>query len=171
MLYGSTTLWLKVGALGTKPTWLGHLIWLLMHRIGFSWFKWNSIHKSRGSTSRGVSGSTPGSSCHMSLHTQLISFFHFIRLWTSLVMLARWGHLLKSKYKESKRRKEAMGKVNKHKLLLSVFLLWQERVNESASPFATAAAKGGNSSAEPVQVWAQLHPHHSFTASDPPGKH
>lgn len=42
-----------------------------------------------------------------------------------------------------KRRKEKTRKVNKHKLLLSVFLLRWGCVNEALSPLATAAGKAG----------------------------
>lgn len=66
-------------------------------------------------------------------------------------------------HKELQSKKEA--KIHKHEPLLSVFILWQQRVNEALCSY-TAAGK------EPIQVSAaQLHPHHAHAASDPPRKH
>lgn len=85
----------------------------------------------------------------------LFSPEHHQSRFPSEVIDFRRGH---KEVQRVKRREEKPWKVNKHKLLLSVFLLWQSRVNEALSALPTAAGKEGMPASSPSRYQASCTP-------------
>lgn len=104
---------------------------------------------------------------HYSKHKAYSFFKFYLTYWMSVVMLTRWGHQPRS----TKSKKEGRRDEESKQTLVECLSSLTGKCKWSRLSVRHSCREGGNSSVESIQVWAQLHPHHSCIASDPPGKH